>query len=538
MRPHEQPREATGPNPVRRPPRSGPVPALNPRRGGLSPSELLALQRTAGNSAVARALQNEQHTHDASCGHGAEPVQRSAVHEVLRSAGQPLNEPIRTEMEARLGADFSDVRLHTGTLAQRSAAEVGARAYTSGSHVVIGQSGTDKHTLAHELTHVIQQRQGPVAGTDNGNGLRVSDPSDRFERAAEANATRVLSRSVTLPSLGRITESSYASENSLHRADGISLQRLEGLVEPRSMDWTIKTSGNGKVSDSQFTHGVEHSFTSPSGEQIKHDPDAWMNRKKFASNLQWRGHSTISQAVESAAEDYFVFSDRTTALEQLVSQQIGGEESLLDPAITVLATPYRNRPWESREGLHEALESSPPLTMGLRGTTDKATARHQATLAAHLISLRATITARQSVMDMLSPKGITVESQTAGTAIAEVLPADWAKLRHIGRKWVKQQLLEGVTPPDPNKLKDEMNEELFAALTEDRGLFHGLHQRRLITVQHGNTKIDRLRKIGSTTNSLNETDETNVKHAFNHLRFLLYTEWRAVHELIPPPVRS
>ncbi|MEU9270168.1 DUF4157 domain-containing protein [Streptomyces sp. NPDC048251] len=119
-------------------------------------------------------------------------MQRSSVPDVLRAAGQPLDGAVRTEMEARLGADFSDVRLHTGPTAQRSAAEVRARAYTSGSHVVLGAGGTDRHTLAHELTHVIQQRQGPVAGTDNGSGLSVSDPSDRFERAAEENARRVL----------------------------------------------------------------------------------------------------------------------------------------------------------------------------------------------------------------------------------------------------------------------------------------------------------------------------------------------------------
>ncbi|MEV0640053.1 DUF4157 domain-containing protein [Streptomyces sp. NPDC050619] len=138
--------------------------------------------------------EQEQHVHDSSCGHPEPaPVQRSTAHEVLRSAGTPLSGPLRTEMEGRLGTDFSDVRLHTGGAARRSAAEIGARAYTSGSHVVIGDGGGDKHTLAHELTHVIQQRQGPVAGTDNGGGLRVSDPSDKFEQAAEANAARVMS---------------------------------------------------------------------------------------------------------------------------------------------------------------------------------------------------------------------------------------------------------------------------------------------------------------------------------------------------------
>ncbi|MFE7526625.1 DUF4157 domain-containing protein [Kitasatospora sp. NPDC057542] len=161
------------------------------------PDALLELQHTAGNAAVVRMLQRNRHQYGAGWNHhqtAAEPMQRSAVHDVLRSPGKPLDEALRREMESRLGADFSDVRLHTDSVARDSAAEVGARAYTSGSHVVIGDGGTDKHTLAHELTHVIQQRQGPVAGTDNGSGLSVSDPGDRFEREAEANAIRVMSR--------------------------------------------------------------------------------------------------------------------------------------------------------------------------------------------------------------------------------------------------------------------------------------------------------------------------------------------------------
>jgi hypothetical protein len=83
--------------------------------------------------------------------------------------------------------------MHTGAAAARSARAIGARAYTSGSHVVLGDGGADKHTLAHELTHVVQQRQGPVSGTDHGTGLKISDPSDRFERAAEENAKHVMS---------------------------------------------------------------------------------------------------------------------------------------------------------------------------------------------------------------------------------------------------------------------------------------------------------------------------------------------------------
>jgi hypothetical protein len=124
-----------------------------------------------------------------------QPVQRrTAAHDVLGMPGRPLPGPQRHAMEARFGGvDFSDVRIHEDAAAKKSAQEIGARAYTSGSHIVIGEGGSDSHTLAHELTHVVQQRQGPVSGTDNGNGLKVSDPSDRYEVAAEENARRVMS---------------------------------------------------------------------------------------------------------------------------------------------------------------------------------------------------------------------------------------------------------------------------------------------------------------------------------------------------------
>lgn len=184
-----------------------------PRSGALN------LPETAGNTAMIQMLRQaghpwaqapspEQHQHGPGCDHRATsrsgateaaPVQRSTVHDVLRAPGRPLGDNTRTDMESRLGADFTDVRIHDDSAARASADEIGARAYTSGSHVVIGAGGGDKHTLAHELTHVIQQRQGPVAGADHGDGLRVSDPSDRFEREAEANATRAMGASTAEP---------------------------------------------------------------------------------------------------------------------------------------------------------------------------------------------------------------------------------------------------------------------------------------------------------------------------------------------------
>ncbi|MEU2435575.1 DUF4157 domain-containing protein [Streptomyces rubradiris] len=226
MHAKEQPEKDAGRRRLVEPTRQAAV--TRPVPGTLSPQAALSLQRAAGNAAVARMIEERRgtgHDHAATVqrdtGHGHVPaVQRSTVHEVLRSAGRPLDDSVRADMEARLGADFSDVRVHTGSTARASAAEVGARAYTSGNHVVIGDGGADRHTLAHELTHVIQQRQGPVSATDNGSGLRVSDPSDRFEREAEANATRVLS--APAPHQGEAVQRAATDTD---RAGGAAIQR-------------------------------------------------------------------------------------------------------------------------------------------------------------------------------------------------------------------------------------------------------------------------------------------------------------------------
>ncbi|MFE9725631.1 DUF4765 family protein [Streptomyces sp. NPDC005794] len=188
---------------------------------------MLALQRSVGNAAVCRAVEEERHVHAAGCGHDQVVQRRSAVHEVLRSSGRPLDAPVREEMEARHGgADFGGVRVHTGSAAMDSAAEIGAKAYTSGTHVV--WDGRDKHTLAHELTHVIQQSRGVVPGTDNGSGLRVSDPSDWAERQAEDTARQVMTGPV--PALRDETTAGRVAA-----AGATSVQRMELATNPTTL---------------------------------------------------------------------------------------------------------------------------------------------------------------------------------------------------------------------------------------------------------------------------------------------------------------
>ena len=134
----------------------------------------------------------------------------SPVHGVISSGGAPLAPEVRADMETSLGQDFSEVRVHTDGAAHQSAKAVNAQAYTVGNNVVFQQgkyepaSDQGRHMLAHELTHVVQQRTGPVDGSDAGNGVRISDPGDRFEREASAAADAAMAGPVTSVTAGPI----------------------------------------------------------------------------------------------------------------------------------------------------------------------------------------------------------------------------------------------------------------------------------------------------------------------------------------------
>ena len=142
-----------------------------------------ALHAVTGNRVVSRLL--------APSVDEASPAE-AAPEAVIATGGSPLDTTLRTEMEGALGADFSSVRVHSGTEAAASAKALGARAYTVGEDVVVGAGGADRQTMAHELTHVVQQRAGAVDGTPTAGGFAVSSPEDRFEQAAAATASAVV----------------------------------------------------------------------------------------------------------------------------------------------------------------------------------------------------------------------------------------------------------------------------------------------------------------------------------------------------------
>jgi hypothetical protein len=173
-------------------------------------------QHTHGESECAECRKKQAGALQRAASGPAANVAPPIVHDVLRAPGQPLDVATRAFMEPRFGGwhtdvhpvdaspqrstaglaiesheavsereaevistrvtrtpdaaaqprgfDFSRVRVHNDERAAESARSVGALAYTVGEHVVFGAgqyapgSPGGQQLLAHELTHVIQQR--------------------------------------------------------------------------------------------------------------------------------------------------------------------------------------------------------------------------------------------------------------------------------------------------------------------------------------------------------------------------------------------
>lgn len=131
-------------------------------------STRLAAGKSLNCPECAEALQRKA---DGSTGAGAEPAVADEL-AAARGRGQPLPGGVRSFFESRFDRDFGDVRVHTGSDADRLAQSLNARAFTTGSDVFFAggeyrpRTAAGQQLLAHELTHVVQQTRPPKATTD------------------------------------------------------------------------------------------------------------------------------------------------------------------------------------------------------------------------------------------------------------------------------------------------------------------------------------------------------------------------------------
>lgn len=125
------------------------------------------------------------------------------------SSQSSMPEDVQTKMESSFGADFSSVNIHENS---SSAKDMNALAYTQGNdvHFAPGQynptSKAGQELLGHELTHVVQQRQGRVAATTQEKGMGVNDDNALEKEADDMGRKAANGEKTNLNSHGNANE--------------------------------------------------------------------------------------------------------------------------------------------------------------------------------------------------------------------------------------------------------------------------------------------------------------------------------------------
>ena len=183
-----------------------------------SAAGLATLQQQVGNRAVQRLVAQRSDDRIAQTGGqlGEEVVERI---ERTRGGGQPLEEGMQQQMGEATGQDFRNVRVHTDAEANQISRQLDARAFTAGQDIFFREgeysprSTGGQELIAHEMTHVVQQKEGRVR--HSGSGVTVNAPDDAHERQAD----RVAKQVVSPPAQTRVQPQEDAGLQAVQRQD-------------------------------------------------------------------------------------------------------------------------------------------------------------------------------------------------------------------------------------------------------------------------------------------------------------------------------
>jgi hypothetical protein len=146
--------------------------------------QIRGLQSSVGNQNTLQMLRASQHPNGghmeaeaehAAAGHPAAPLSKLPAatgqesSSLTGNGGSKLDSALRKPMEARLGADLSQVKVHTGTGPAEMNQNLNSRAFTYGQDIYFGKSEYAPETdsgsrlLTHELAHTVQQSSGTKA---------------------------------------------------------------------------------------------------------------------------------------------------------------------------------------------------------------------------------------------------------------------------------------------------------------------------------------------------------------------------------------
>src|SRR3954463_6331649 len=176
----------------------------------------------------------------------------SAIHN-KRGNGEPLDAHAAGSIGKSMGQDFSDVTIHRDGESDTLNKQVSAEAFTTGKDIFFREGKYDpvsnegQKLLAHELTHVVQQRNAPPASE-----LRVSDPNEASEQQAHSVAD-----AVTAPKGSSAAASGASSVGRLEEDAGVDRQAMmHGGEEEEKESEGVQSQVARAESEEQEDEGV------------------------------------------------------------------------------------------------------------------------------------------------------------------------------------------------------------------------------------------------------------------------------------------
>jgi hypothetical protein len=240
----------------------------------------------------------------------AAPRERVSPDAVLDrlGTGQPLPTSLRGDMEHAFGQDFGDVRVHADSGAGALATTLGAHAFTVGEHIAFAPGRFHPHNsdatrlVAHELTHVVQQRHG-LAGAILRRG--IGEPGDVYEQEAERMADRISAKP------------DFVAERKSATAGGASagaLQLFSGTAAAAyAKKWALSTNPTylrfdddctNFVSQSMKAGGWTYIFGSDVCDERKSDSVWWFEKDKCYRPVISNVHASFTWG---GAQNFFKF---------------------------------------------------------------------------------------------------------------------------------------------------------------------------------------------------------------------------------------
>jgi hypothetical protein len=259
----------------------------------------------------------------------------SRIHR-LRGRGQPLPQSSQGFFGSRIGADFSGVRIHTGSESDSLNQSLNAKAFTTGQDIFFRKgeynpgSSSGKELLAHELTHVVQQRGDGVRRK-----LTINQPGKRYEQEAD-RITSDLMKGAWPP-----------ETNSGNR---LLVHELVHVIQQREGAQTISDSRKQPIGISAAPISAQRSFECAGGRPIREIWGATVMNPiddliEAVRQMRWSPAYDLAEEIAGSIFDIFdCFEDvESSSGDDLSIIRTEVTEQVLNPLTAATASIWRKR---------------------------------------------------------------------------------------------------------------------------------------------------------------------------------------------------